>query len=284
MSGVLVAAALRRTDPRAAVDPLTGAVTRDGRAATASAADLCALEHALRLAGALGGCCVAVTVGPADCDVLLREALAAGAHEVVRAEGPDHDAAATARTLHEALTRRHGPPDLVVCGDRSADRGTGSTPAFLAARLGASQALGLLELEAADGGVRALRRLDGGRRERLCVPLPAVCSVEATDVRLRRAALPAVLAARTAAVPVVTVDPPTSSERVRTVSVRPYRPRPKALPGPGPGTPRERMLALSGAFVPRTPPRVVTSADPAEAVDELLAFLRSGGYLPKEAP
>ncbi|MGW1506152.1 mycofactocin-associated electron transfer flavoprotein beta subunit [Streptomyces mirabilis] len=279
---MLVAAALRHFDPRAAVDPLTGTVREDLQAGRASDADLGALEHALRLADALGGRCVAVTVGGADADDMLREALAAGAHEVLRAEGPGHDGAATARTLHRALLERYGRPDVVVCGDRSAGHGTGSTPAFLAARLGAAQALGLLELAAAQGALHAVRRLDGGRRETLRVPLPAVCSVEAGGVRLRRAALPAVLAARRAGVPVVTVAPPAAAEQVRTVAVRPYRPRPKELPAPGGDRARDRMLALTGTFVPRTPPRVVTADDPALAVDELLGFLRAHGYLKDE--
>jgi hypothetical protein len=105
-------------------------------------------------------------------------------------------------------------PDLVVCGDHSADRGTGSTPAFLAGLLGAAQALGLVQLSTVEGELRALRRLDGGRRERLVVPLPAVCSVEPTGVRLRRAALPAVLAAATAPIPVVAADPVSAANSV----------------------------------------------------------------------
>ncbi len=276
---MLVAAAIRHADPGAPVDPLTGAVREDRRPGRASDAGPAALEHALRLADALGGRCVAVTVAGPEADGMLREALAAGAHEVLRVEGPAQDGAATARTVHRALLERHGVPDVVVCGDESASHGTGATPAFLAARLGAAQALGLLELRAAQGALHAVRRLDAGRSERLRVPLPAVCSVLAGSVRPRRAPLPAVLAASRSAVPVVTVAPPTSPEAVRTVAVRPYRPRPKVLPGPSGDTARDRMLALTGTFVPRTPPRVVTAAEPAHAVDELLGFLRSHGYL-----
>jgi electron transfer flavoprotein beta subunit len=277
---MLVVAALRHRDPRPAVDPLTGVEVAADRAAWASPAELCALEHALRIAGALDGRCVAVTVGAAGADGMLREALAAGAHGVLRAEGPDHDGAATASTLHRALLERHGPPDLVVCGERSVDRGTGSTPAFLAARLGAAQALGLTDLAVEGTALRAVRRLDGGRREVLRVPLPAVCSVEATGIRPRRAPLPAVLAARRTDVPVVRVDPPGPPDHpVRTVAVRPYRPRPKVLPAPTSDTARERMLALTGTFAQRAVPRTVTVSDPVRAVDELLGFLRANGYL-----
>ena len=49
---------------------------------------------------------------------------------------------------------RLGPPDLVVCGDRSALGGTGALPALLAHHLGAAQALGLVSLAVEGEGGR----------------------------------------------------------------------------------------------------------------------------------
>ena len=176
--------------------------------------DLAALEHALRLAQRWDAQVVAATVGPGEADAMLRDALAAGAAEALRVEpasrtpgprpallvGGGQDAAAA---LAAALIRRYGVPDLVLCGDRSADRGTGSFPAFLAAALDASQVLGVVRMEPGDDGVlRVHRRLDGGRREVLLVRPPAVVSVEAAGVRLRRAGLPATLASGHAVIPV----------------------------------------------------------------------------------
>jgi electron transfer flavoprotein beta subunit len=292
VSAVLVAAALRWGDPRAVAHPLYGTVPGAPYAAGASPADRCALEHALRLAEQLGGRCLAVTVGAAGAEEMLRAALAAGAHQVLRVEGPDGDEAATADSLLAGLAAAgHRVPDVVVCGDRSADRGTGATPAHLAARLRAAQALGLLELgllepsaPAGAGGVRlrAVRRLDAGRAEELAVPLPAVCSVEAGTVRPRRASLATALAAGRAEIPVVVVSAPRqdAANLVRAGRVRPYRPRPRALPAPE-GSARQRLLALTGALAPpRTPPRVVTPHSPQEAADLLLAHLREHGVQP----
>ena len=287
---MLIAAALRWTDQRAIVDPLTGEVRTSTAGSGPSEADRCALEHGLRLAAALRGRCVAITVGPPAADAMLRDALAAGADAVLRVDpqasadkNDDHDGHRTARLLHQGLINRHGPPDVVVCGDRSTDRGTGSTPAFLAALLGAQQALGLLELSTVDGfgELAAVRRLDGGRRERLRIGLPAVCSVEPTDVRLRRAPLPAVLAARGAPIPVVAGEVPVDG-RVRVTAVRPYRPRARVVAN---GTadrdadPHRRMVALSGTLTRHDPPRLVTPESPAAAAGELLTFLREHGYL-----
>ena len=88
---------------------------------------------------------------------------------------------------------------VVVCGAWSIDRGSGSVPAFLAARLDAAQALGLVSLSfdaSPRRTIEAERRLDRGRRERLRVAAPAVLSVEGGSARLRRATLDRVLAAR----------------------------------------------------------------------------------------
>ncbi|MEH0845018.1 mycofactocin-associated electron transfer flavoprotein beta subunit [Micromonospora sp. CPCC 205711] len=281
---MLVVAALRWVDNRPGVDPLTGAVRTDVRTSGPSAADRCALEYALRLAAAGGGRCVAVSVAPEAADAMLRQALAAGADEALRVAvpegGPDlDDGSATAALLAGALGARYGRVDVVLCGDHSLDRGTGATPAFLADRLGAAQALGLrdLTLDGADR-LRAVRRLDGGRQELLSVPLPAVCSVEAGDTRLRTAALPALLASGSATIPWVPGDTaPGPVVRVRRSG--PYRPRPRVLDAPGGSDPRDRWIALTGTLTGHRASRVVRPADAGAAADELLAYLGERGYL-----
>lgn len=203
-----------------------------------------------------------------------------------------------AGALAEAIRRWAGAdrPALVLCGDRSAERGTGALPAFLAHELGAAQALGLVGLEAADGHLVAERRLDGGRRERLRVPLPAVCSVEAAGLRLRRAGLPGLLGATSAAVPLSgsgdasggpSFSPPVSSPVGHSAGVevgraRPYRPPTRIVPPPAGDVPRDRLLQLTGALVSHEPPMVVGPVGAAEAADALLEFLHRTGYLPQD--
>ena len=272
------------------VDPLTGAVSADPRDRGPSQSELAALEHALRLAELWDARVVAATVGPGEADAMLRDALAAGAAEALRVEpaygaarpqaadlvGGGQDAAAA---LAAALRQRYGVPDLVLCGDRSADRGTGSFPAFLAAALAAAQVLGVVRMEPEDGGVlRVHRRLDGGRREVLLVRRPAVVSVEAAGVRLRRAGLPATLASGRAAIPVTRAPAATAAHRIRVLGAHPYRPRPRELAGPS-GTALRRTLELTGALTERTPPTVLGPLSPGQAADELLGYLRRHGYL-----
>jgi len=317
--GPLIVACLRITDLRPDVDPLVGTVTRDRLGVGLTPADGAALEHALRIADAWSGRVVVACVGPESVDPVLRDVAALGV-VVVRIplgdEGDGHryvaelveDERALARILVAAIAP-FGRPDLVLCGDRSVDRGTGALPAYLAHELGASQALGLVSViseGAVDGGVDGAvdgapwtllveRRLDGGWREQLRVSLPAVCSVEGAGVRLRRASLSGALA---------TTDPTPAAGSTGNTSTavtsaahpiapgpgsfhvgptRPFTPRTQILPAPADPDPRVRLLELTGALVAHEPPTVLHPADASEAADLLLAFLSRHGYL-EETP
>ncbi|MQA84839.1 MAG: putative mycofactocin-associated electron transfer flavoprotein [Streptosporangiales bacterium] len=279
-----VAAALKHVAVRARVDPLTGEESPETWGA--SDADLAALEWALRLGERWSMPVLAITVGPSPAETVLGTAAAAGASHLVRVEmAGDAPSRSVATALAAALAAYPGGPVVVCCGDASPDRGSGSVPAFLAHELGATGALGLVGIEPGERGVlAATRRLDRGRRERLRVTAlagaPAVLSVEAAGVRLRRAALPAVLAARDAPVEVIP-GPASRSEpeaRVRTVRRGPYRPRAKVLPAPAAADPRARIRALAGGRAERRTPQAL-ALDPEQAADHLLAYLRETGYL-----
>jgi len=276
------------------VDPLTGAVRANRRDRGPSRAELAALEHALRLGERWDARVVAASVAPAEADEMLRDALAVGAAQALRVEpaswaagprpvglvGGEQESAAA---LAAALRQHYGVPDLVLCGDLAADRATGSFPAFLAASLGAEQALGCVRLEPVDDRtLRVHRRLDGGRREVLMVRPPAVVSVEAAGVRLRRAGLPAALATASTAITVAST-PAATARRIRVLGAHPYRPRPRELPEPV-GTALRRTLELTGALVQRTPPAVLGPLSPGQAADELLGYLRRHGYLAESGP
>jgi len=309
-NGPLVVVCLRITDLRPEVDLLSGAITRDPWSTGLSAADAAALEHGLRVAEAWSGRVVALAVGPPAIEAVLRDVAALGA-QVVRIPDPgweaDAELTAAASYIEELATDEqelahtivsvvtgYGEPALVLCGDRSADRGTGALPAFLAHELGASQALGLVTLETAgpdpdpvDGstGMSLIveRRLDAGWRERLRVPVPAVCSVEGAGVTLRRASLAQALAAGELAIPVVRSPadrtPAIDPTAVRVGSSSPYTPPPRVLPAPTSDDPRVRLLELTGALVAHDPPTIVGPVGAVEAADALLAFLARHGYL-----
>lgn len=276
-----IAVALKWVPLHVEIDPLTGAIAADARFAGCSAADQAALEWALRLAETTGGEVVAVAAAPAEADVMLRDALASGAVAAVRV---DLHAGASSDDVAAAMAPVLSTVGIVCCGNHSIDRGSGSVPAFLAARLGHAQALGLVRVEVngAPGAgpvtLTATRRLDYGRREVLAVRAPAVLSFEGGTAELRRAPLAAVLQARDAAIEVVPT-PGRADDRVRVTRHAPYRPRPRVLPAPGAGLDaRERILAITGAAGVESRARIVT-ADTDEAADLVLDQLREWGYL-----
>ena len=274
-----IGVALKWVDLRPEVDPLSGAVHDDGHSTGCSEADRAALEWGLVLAERWSAELTVATVGPAGADALLRDALAVGADRAVRV---DAEGIETSDYVAAALADVFADADVVWCGDCSVDRGSGSVPAYLAARRGSAQALGLVAVDVGDSGLTVTRRLDGGRREVLAVRAPAVLSVEGSSAELRRAGLAAVLRAGTAAVevrPGPQTAPP-SGTVVRLAGVAPYRPRPQVLPPPSPDLDvRDRVLALTGALTERTPPRTV-HAEPSDAADLVLEQLRAWGELP----
>lgn len=271
-----IAVALKCVDLRPDVDPLAGTVRHDTRTSGFSLADAAALECALRLGESWELPVAAVTAGPPEAQAVLRDAAAFGLERLVRVAA-DRDA--QSEVIARALVPLLGGAAVVCCGDYSADRGSGSVPAFLAHLLEAAQALGLTSLAPEEPGcLVAQRRLDGGRRERLRVYTPAVISVEPGAARLRRAPLPGLVAAREAAIEIVTADLAVEHRsRVHVLRTTPYRPRPKVLPPPD-DAPRGRLLSLTGSLSERTPPRVVRAV-PREAADELIGYLKKEGYL-----
>jgi electron transfer flavoprotein beta subunit len=245
----------------------------DERWAGVSESDRAALEVALRMAGAAGEAVTVVTLGPAGAEAGLREALAVGATRAVRVDAsPDLDSA----TVAAALAAVVAGAAWVLCGDASADRGSGAVPAFLAAELGAAQALGLVAVDTDRDPVRVIRRLDGGRREVLDVVAPAVLSLEGAVARLRRAALPAELAARTAPVEVV---PGPAGHPEHADLVVPYRPRPRVVAAPTGGA-LARVLQLTDAVGATATTHELVTLDPPDAAERILATLAEWGYTP----
>ena len=244
----------------------------DVRFAGISAADQSALELALLAGAAWGHAVVAVTAGPAEAACVLRDAYAVGVTRAVHVLAPPTAESATvARVLAPALRGCI----TVFCGDYSVDRGTGAVPAMLAAELGAAQALGLVSVElGADAELVALRRLDGGRRERLGVNGPAVVSVEGGVAPLRRASLAASLAAGRQEIEQIV---PALDHGEPHRFVHPYRPRARVLPAPSGATALERVAVLTDAG--GTPKRnEVITLTPSEAAHRILETLADWGY------
>lgn len=111
------------------VDRKTGVLKRDGVVAKINPYDLFAIEAAVRIREALGqGAAVtAISMGPAQAERALREALAMGADEAILVSDRRFggaDVLATARALSQAIEAAGGA-DLILCGLQTTDGDTG---------------------------------------------------------------------------------------------------------------------------------------------------------------
>jgi electron transfer flavoprotein beta subunit len=270
----------------------------DDRYAGVSAADRAALELALQQASLSGATVRAVTIGDNAAVGALRLAAASGAHETVHVRvdgGPTHDQPSSA-VVASALAAALKDATMVWCGDYSADRGSATVPALLAHALGAAQALGVVGVELAPpppadaagaavqdqagraepSKVRAIRRLDGGRREVLSVSGPAVISVEGSAGTLRRAGLQAMLRAGEA--PTQTLISPSISDAAVPERLVEFRPRTRGKAAPAGASVLERLRVLTDAS--GTPSRGERfEGTPQQAAQRIVEALTGWGYL-----
>jgi electron transfer flavoprotein beta subunit len=155
----------------------------DGRYAgyTLSRHEECAIELAVRAAGASGGSVTVVTLGDEDAEEQLRTALAVGATAATHivadgsARGPADVARELASTVrdHEAAGRSYG---LILLGNDAADSGDFQVGIRLAYELGRPVVNGANLAEIKDDRVVATVKGPDGQ-ETYDVPLPAVVTV-----------------------------------------------------------------------------------------------------------
>ena len=248
--------------------------TFDDRFSGVSLADQAALETALVIGTSNNQPVTAITAGPEGSEQAVRDALSCGASRAMRV----HIAAsAPSREVASALARSLTEATVVVCGDQSSDRGSATVPAYLAHLLGATQALGLIDVRVESATTfTVVRRLDGGRREILSVPRPCVLSVEGSVAKLRRAPLQEALASRTANVEVVQARGLARTERPAVVVA--FRPRSHDLAAPTADDALHRIRQLTQPVSAHSGGETV-ALPPREAAEHILRALRRWSYL-----
>lgn len=159
-------------------DPVTKTVDRTSAENELNEADKNALETALQLKEKHGGKVVVVSMGPPFFEPFLKICVAMGADDAVLLSDKAFagaDTYATSYVLAQAVKKLK--PDLVLCGESTADSGTAQVPAQTAEWLRYSNVSYVSTLSIEDGFAVARRTVKGGY-EVVRVPLPAVVSVE----------------------------------------------------------------------------------------------------------
>ena len=168
-------------NPDFAIDEAGGTIADEHFEYELNEWDEAALEEALLLTEKLGaGEVVAVTIGPEDAEETLRRALAKGAHRGVRVWDEslrDADPVTVARVLAGVAAQE--TPNIVLTGAQSADLGHGATGSALARILDLPHAAVVLGIEWDGADVMTVtRELEGGMRQQLTLPAPALLTVQ----------------------------------------------------------------------------------------------------------
>ncbi len=165
---------------RVRVRPDGSGVVTDGVKMSANPFDSIALEEALRLRErGEADEVVAVSIGGAESQQQLRDALAMGADRAILVKSDASiEPAAVARVLLELVKRES--PRLVILGKQAIDDDCNQTGQMLAAFWDRPQATFASKIEIKGEAARVTREVDAGL-ETIEVDLPAVCT---TDLRL----------------------------------------------------------------------------------------------------
>lgn len=149
---------------------------------TISPHEECGVEEAIRLVEANTGESVVLTLGPAEALEQLRDAMAMGVDRAIHltTDGEEWDPEATARAILDAVSvdeTQHGPFDLVLFGNESADSGGYQVGLRVAHALHRPCVTGVKAITI-DGSEARVEQETTGGRDVYRVPLPAVVTVK----------------------------------------------------------------------------------------------------------
>ena len=159
--------------------------------------DQYALEAALQLKEKVGCEVLALSLGPARVQTVIKEALARGADRGLHLDdeafnGLDAYGVATAIA---AVAKAEGAK-LVMTGLQSDDHGFAQTGVIMAEQLGVAHATIVMDVEVQDSSLRVKRELESGYFQWVTLPLPAVLTIQSGINTLRYATLKGIMAAK----------------------------------------------------------------------------------------
>lgn len=167
------------------LDPVTNTLIRDGVPSIINPDDKAGIEAALRIKEQVGGTVTIVSMGPAQADVALREALAMGADDAIlisdRAFG-GADTWATSSTIAAAIKKLDY--DLIITGRQAIDGDTAQVGPQIAEHLGIPQ-ISYVEDIKVEGETLLVKRKFEDRSHLLRAKLPCLltCLSELNDTR-----------------------------------------------------------------------------------------------------
>jgi len=161
------------------IDSQTNTLIREGVESIINPFDLYAIEEAIRLKEIHGGKITALSMGPPQVEVALREAVAIGVDEIILLTDRKFagaDTWATSLTLAEAI-RKIGDYDLILFGQQAIDGDTAQVGPGVATHLEIPQTCFVKKIESVENKTIVLQRLMEDGYDRIEMSIPSVVSV-----------------------------------------------------------------------------------------------------------
>jgi electron transfer flavoprotein beta subunit len=159
--------------------------------------DTYALEEALRIKDAGEAEVVVISIGPDRVTQALRTALGMGADRAIHIKDPEalgSDPLGIAKIL--ATVAKEESPDLIFAGLMADDDNFSAVPPMLAHLVDMPSATAVVATEAANGGMRVQRELEGGALEVVELPKPCLIAIQTGANQVRYASLKGIMQAK----------------------------------------------------------------------------------------
>ena len=179
-----------------------------------------ALVRALELKEAQGGNVTVLSVGGLDYEQIIRKALAIGADDAVRIDAPESDALSV--STHIANYAKDKGFDLILCGKETINYNGSVVPGMVAELLDMPLVALAAKLDVTNGVATCEREVTGGM-EVLEVNLPAVISAAKGMAEQRIPNMRGIMAARTKALEIVSVENTTATTSVNNYELPPAK-------------------------------------------------------------
>ena len=160
------------------IDPISGALRRDGVTSITNPDDLYALEEALKLKDQFNARVTVITMSLPQAEVILREAMAMGADDSVLLTDKAFagaDTYATSKTLASAIKKIN--PDLVFTGRQAIDGDTAQVGPQIAEFLDYPQVSYVNKITTTDGKTFTVSRKLGSTQQVVEVSSPCVFTI-----------------------------------------------------------------------------------------------------------
>ena len=161
------------------IDPVTNTLIREGVESIINPFDMYAIEEAVRTKEKLGGKVIAVTMGPPQAEVALREAVSMGVDEVFLVSDrafAGSDTWATSYTLAAAI-RKIGEYDIIFCGKQAADGDTAQVGPGISVHLDIPQVTYVKKIEEISEKTARVERMTEEGYEVIETSLPVLFTV-----------------------------------------------------------------------------------------------------------